>query len=157
MRSQLPIASPGLAVRALHMRLATMAGAVLLVAPALLAQEAGMRERTGPEAEPPAIDFAAEPPSLALPQSPPSTPAPPALGKAFIADVAISDPAGFTAHARRRWTPPESALAGLALSYTKGEPLNAAWVKRQFAENALIGRRVGLDRVVGLVDRKSVV
>jgi len=110
-----------------------------------------MRERTGPEAEPPAIDFAAEPPSLALPQSPPSTPAPPALGKAFIADVAISDPAGFTAHARRRWTPPESALAGLALSYTKGEPLNAAWVKRQFAENALIGRRVGLDRVVGLV------
>lgn len=116
--------------------------------PGVRAQDTRTSERTGPEAEPLTVEFADEPPSLAPQIAEPSTSR--IAGTVTIGALAIEDPREFSGTVRPGWTPTTSPMAGLSLSHRPGEALDAAWVRRQFEEGGLIGRPVGLERVVAM-------
>ncbi len=132
-----------------------LALACLLPAAADAQQAPGPGPRTGPEAAPLPL------PPYSLPMAP--ILAPPADGGASplledetrVRSVDILEDEGATARQRRQsapprgWRPPVEARSGLTLEHESGGPLDAAWVRRQFALNAIEGGAA--DRAVALV------
>ncbi len=135
----------------------TLCMAALLVAaaaPAAAQQPQPPRDRTGPEATPPATPPFAQPgppPLIQPPEPPAATPAPPETGGPLRAVRVLDEEAGPDEHAvpPRAWRPAADPLSGLALTHRPGEPLNAAWVRRQFDAN--FARGAGAARAVALV------
>lgn len=126
-----------------------------LVATAAGAQQPGdpARDRTGPNAAAlplPPLDPPAPTPSL-------GTPAAPATGGTVAATVTLADvrviaePADASAAPLPGWQPITDAATGLKIDLLPGERFDAAWTRRQFEANGLIGAPVPLDRLVGLV------
>jgi hemolysin activation/secretion protein len=112
-----------------------------------------LRERTGPMAAPQsAPDYARPTPGLAPP--PATAQAPTAGGERADAGsftalrVAREGPEG-DARPLRGWNPPEAPGAGLRLEHVDTEPLDEAWVRRQFALNGLPGSG-GVSRALAL-------
>ncbi|HEY0116919.1 MAG TPA: ShlB/FhaC/HecB family hemolysin secretion/activation protein [Allosphingosinicella sp.] len=106
------------------------------------------RPRTGPDAaQPAAPPFAAPgPPPLIQPPQTPTAPAPGAeAGGAVSAVRVLDDRTGRDVHAvpPAGWRPAADALSGLRLHHRPGEPLNAQWVRRQFALNFGDAARAG--------------
>lgn len=125
----------------------------LFCAPAILHAQAAEppRPRTGPDAAPQVVPPYAEPQTLPL--GPTQAPAAPAVsGMVTLADVnVIAEPAEASAAPLPGWQPGSDAASGLTLSIKPEEQFDAAWVKRMFADNGLIGQPVPLDRLVSLV------
>ncbi|HYD46234.1 MAG TPA: ShlB/FhaC/HecB family hemolysin secretion/activation protein [Phenylobacterium sp.] len=108
--------------------------------------------RTGPAAAGPALpDYPQAPrPLLAPPAAAPALPQ--AAGTVLLTDVHVRvEPADGAAAPTADWRPVADPATGLALRLDPAERFDAAWVRRQFAENGLIGARVPMDRVVALV------
>jgi hemolysin activation/secretion protein len=139
------------------MRARTLSIAALLLAaaaPAAAQQPQPPRDRTGPEAQPPATPSFARPgaPSLVQPPVPPGAQAPPPEeGGSLRAVRVLDDGAGpdRAAIPPPEWQPTADPLSGLTLNHRPGEPLNAAWVRRQFDINLSGG--AGAGRAVALV------
>lgn len=118
----------------------------------LLAQSADPKaERVGPNASQTVPAF-----PVAAPFAVPSArdvpvPVPVNSGTVTIGDVAVDADREGTARAVAGWPGEADRLTGLRLSLAPGEAMDAAWIRRQFADNAMIGAPVRLDQVVGLV------
>ena len=119
-------------------------------------QEAG-DPRTGPEASPPSLPDYADPAPRALPEpqlppEPASPPAGPPVSGPVVSSIDIEAPdEGPDSVPPPGWAPPSEDASGLRLDHGPGEPLDAAWVTRQFALNRIAGS--GVDRAVALVQR----
>ncbi|MFD1612671.1 ShlB/FhaC/HecB family hemolysin secretion/activation protein [Sphingomonas tabacisoli] len=124
----------------------------LFAASAAYAQppEAG-RVRTGPQAEPlPTPAFPEPKPGLTTP--PPAAVAPVETGEVTLSQVDVQSAAPSQPPLPRPgWTPAPDPLGGVRLDHREDEALDAAWVRRQFEANGLIGKPVGYDRIVALV------
>jgi hemolysin activation/secretion protein len=111
------------------------------------------RPRTGPDAAPPIVPPFAVPVISPLPQEAPSaaTLPSPETGSELLRLRIVEEQAGRDAYAvpPAGWTPAADALSGLSLDHRPGVPLNAAWVRRQFALNGPDG--IGASRAVALV------
>lgn len=117
-----------------------MGGAALALALAASPAVAqGQRDRTGQDAAPAPLPSYAEPRAEPIA---PTDPGPPAhadtagtITSVEIAADALPRPADAVPPVG--WTPP--AAADLTLEHRPGEPLDLAWVQRQFARNAIAG------------------
>lgn len=122
---------------------ALLAFSAAIASPGFAAQPAGPaeepRDRVGPEAQPPTLPPFPRPEELT-----PSVPAPPAPlattplpgASRSIGHVRIDvEGDGADAVPPRRWTAPDDPLSGLRLVHESGEPLDADWVRAQFAAN----------------------
>jgi hemolysin activation/secretion protein len=110
-----------------------------------------LRDRTGPGAGAPARPDYAAPADPLLPP-PPEAPARTA-GDArgvTLRDVAVTGGGGL-ALPQPGWVPESDAVSGLALGEADSTGLDADWVKAQFARNGLVGTRVPVDRLTGLI------
>lgn len=118
---------------------------------ALAAMPCGAQERTGPNAVPPPLPAYAPLPAP-LPVAPPkAVSTPPSGATVRFTDVTVSaDGAGF-APPQRDWQPVADPLLGLTLDRPGPRGFDAAWVRRQFDANRLIGADITLDRVSALV------
>jgi hemolysin activation/secretion protein len=116
----------------------------------LAALPAHAQERTGPNALPPPLPGYAQP--VPLPAAPPPA-APPLPTGASVryADVVVGGEATGLAVAQREWQPPTDAALGLSLDRPGPGGFDAAWVRRQFVANRLIGTDIALDRVTALI------
>ncbi|MBX9796953.1 hypothetical protein, partial [Sphingomonas sp.] len=111
-----------------------------------------LQGRTGPGAAAPTL------PPYSIPQTPlapaaeppPISAAPQSDADVMIADVAVAGGPGF-APAQPGWTPASDPVTGLALDHPGATGFDAAWIKRQFVRNGLVGARVPLDRVTALI------
>ena len=117
------------------------------------AQEPG--ERTGPQAQPPALPSFPRPEELRpspVPEVPATSDAPVAPATAFpIREVRVStETDGRSAVPPPRWRPPEDGPSGLRLVHRRGQPLDADWVRAQFAAN-MSGGGGGVATAVALV------
>ncbi len=111
-----------------------------------------LRDRTGPAAGlPPTPDYA-RPTVLpsAAPQAPPLTSA---QGTVAFADIVVATDGSGAARFSADWRPSPDPLTGSSLEVRPGEAVDAAWVRRQFVRQSLIGRPVALDRIVALVQQ----
>jgi hemolysin activation/secretion protein len=142
------------------MRHGTICIAALLAAaaaPAAAQPPQPPRDRTGPDALPPATPPFAQPgpPPLVQPSAPApaDTPLPPDAGGQLREVRVLEDAAGADRHAvpPRAWRPVSDPASGLAIDHRPGEPLGAAWVRRQFATNLAGG--AGAGRAVALVQQ----
>ncbi len=134
--------------------LLSLAALALPVAPAS-AQSQPPRERTGPDAAPPVTPpFAppGPPPLVEGPTREPEAPLQPAEADGPLREVVVLE----DMFGRNRdavpppgWRPADEPLSGLRLDHDPREPLNAGWVRRQFATNLAGG--MGAGRVVALV------
>ncbi|HEY3947674.1 ShlB/FhaC/HecB family hemolysin secretion/activation protein [Phenylobacterium sp.] len=119
---------------------------------ALRAQPAreALPDRTGPQAPPqPTPGFAQPAAGLAVPAPPAASIArPPGDEGAPIVEVRVTADRAGKPRPPRTWTP--SSGAGLRLDHRRGELLDAAWVRRQFALNGLPGQG-GVARALALV------
>jgi len=110
------------------------------------------RERTGPQAVPPTTPGYAQPaPALVSPPSAPprTTPSAPAAdGLPVTALTITADPITRPPRPPPGWAPPREA--GAALDHHPDEPLDADWVRRQFAQNGVPGR-AGTAQALALV------
>ena len=111
--------------------------------------QATLRPRSGTEAQAPAV------PPYATP-APPLETAPPlsvsdASGVIRLKDVYVGYDQISAPLPKPRWKPMPDGATGLSLVYRSGERLDAAWVKRQFGANGLIGRDVPYGRIAALV------
>jgi len=69
-----------------------------------------------------------------------------------LRDIAISaDATAGDALAMRGWIPPTDSPSALVLVHAVGAPLDAAWIKAQFAANGLLGAVADFDRITALV------
>jgi hemolysin activation/secretion protein len=100
------------------------------------------RPRTGPDAAPPAAPPYATPEPALVPPVSDQPGAAPASGPAVAGIRILADDQGADAVPPRAWRPPADNLSDLRIAYTPGEPLDAAWVERQFAANAVVGAPV---------------
>lgn len=112
------------------------------------------RPRTGPEAAPPATPRFADPgpPPLLQPGDAPAATALPEQPGGGIQTVRIlEDRSGRDADAipPGGWRPVADSVSGLRLDHVPGEPLNAGWLRRQFAAN--FGQAAGAAQAVALV------
>lgn len=129
--------------------------AAALAANAAHAQDRGepLRDRTGPGAGAPATpDYAVPSPPLAPPPAEPATQPQPGDDSrgVILRDVTVSGGAGL-ALPQPGWVPESDPVAGLALAAPGGTGFDTGWVKAQFARNSLIGPRVPVDRLTGLI------
>ncbi len=111
----------------------------------------GIRERTGPNAAPlPPVPYAA-PRTVLPPPPPPESPSPPTTEASLtLSDVhVVGGDTAPKAYPKYRWRPAPGETPRLSLK--RGEPMDAAWVRRQFALNAMIGAPTTADRIVALV------
>ncbi|WP_421850226.1 ShlB/FhaC/HecB family hemolysin secretion/activation protein [Novosphingobium sp.] len=110
-------------------------------------------DRVGPEAPTLAQPAYPEPPAAPLLAPPPAAPSPVAPdGSMLLTSIAISaDPAARPAMPASDWQPNADGASGIMLEHAKGAPLDAAWIKAQFAANHLIGTDAGFDRITALV------
>lgn len=112
------------------------------------------RQRTGPNAVPAVRpDFATETPPILPATAPPSAPAPAATvnGDLYLGDVLVTEDRPGHAPARLDWVPLTTAGDTLRISLIPGESMDAAWVRRQFFENGLMGTTTSYARLVALV------
>jgi hemolysin activation/secretion protein len=120
--------------------------------------------RAAPGPSPGALTPQAGPSQTPLPPTPYATPQPPlvpvlpapaapspAEGVTLSEVVVQTGPHAGTAHARRGWRPPAATAEQLGLALQPGEAMDAAWVRRQFELNHLVGAATTSDRVVALV------
>ena len=138
---------------------AILAGLAMLAAPgALHAQTSPVPDqpqpRTGPEAGSPRLPAYPKPrgpAALALPA--PSGAEPPAgVGPGAVSDVRIlTEGDGGSAMPPAGWRPVTDAVSDLRLEHEAGQRLDAAWVRRQFQLNNLVGTGAGVDRALALV------
>ncbi|WP_146150941.1 ShlB/FhaC/HecB family hemolysin secretion/activation protein [Allosphingosinicella deserti] len=139
------------------MSLARFGGLVLGLAPAGLAQAQtgpeAVRERTGPQAEPPPLPDWTAPKSLPLvPPASRLTPPSAAADSHRIRRIAVAAEASSGGGIPpRHWQPPAADTAGLRLDHRRGEPLGAAWIERQFAQNGLPDRDGRISSAIALV------
>ncbi len=107
------------------------------------AQNPDPGDRTGPRATPPELPPFAEPeaqpqsllPEAAVPQSPP-----PLRAVGTIREVRVAaEGDGQGAVPPVAWAPPADPVSGLRLEHRAGEPLDADWVRSQFALNMEAG------------------
>lgn len=139
---------PEAARRGWSILLLTLAG--LSAAPAFAQEPASVRPRTGPEAAPPPLPSFSRPSAPIVPPLPEAEPAQPAADAARVRAVEIiAEREGRQSLPPRRWRPPVEAASGLRLDHRSGEPLDASWVRRQFALNEIQGGPA--DRAVALV------
>jgi hemolysin activation/secretion protein len=110
------------------------------------------RSRTGADAVQPAFPKFPEP-ARGLPTvSAPATPITSSDGTMQLSDVQVrTDDGAGGALAMAGWRPLSDSSAELKLSYTAGEALDSGWIRRQFADNGLLGTNVGYDRIGALV------
>ena len=128
----------------------------LCLVPALAAAvPAGAQEtpgpRTGPGSAPPPPPPYAAPAPQALP-APDAVPAEAAAATAAgaVREVRIlAEQEGPDARPPSAWQPPADSLSGLRLDHQPGEPLGAAWVRRQFDAHAIAGGEAA--RAIALV------
>lgn len=111
-----------------------------------------LQGRTGPGVVPPPLPAFSQPPAAMLP--PVATP-PPAASAAsdadpLIADVAVASMPG-AAPVAPDWVPATDPVTGLTLDRPTASGFDAAWVKRQFIQNGLVGQRAPLDRTTALI------
>ncbi|MDB5451888.1 MAG: ShlB/FhaC/HecB family hemolysin secretion/activation protein [Caulobacteraceae bacterium] len=128
-------------------------GLALLSAAAAQAQPSGvLGQRTGPNRAPQALPAPAQPAPPQLPEIVPTAPRViAASGAVSLADVRVTvEPAQAGAPAPKDWSPVADSVTGLSLTLEPGERLDGAWLRRQFADNGLIGPPVPLDRLVAL-------
>lgn len=111
-----------------------------------------LQGRTGPGAAAPALPAYSSPQSPLVPaaESAPTIVANPSDADVTIADVAVTSGPGL-ALALPGWTPASDPATGLVLDRPGSTGFDAAWVRRQFAQNGLIGARTPLDRLTALV------
>lgn len=110
-----------------------------------------LRERTGPGAGAPATPGFADPGQPILPAPPePATPTPSDGRGVILRDVEVSGGEG-VAVPQPGWAPESDPVTGLALEAPGSAGFDAEWVKAQFARNSLIGARVPVDRLTGLI------
>lgn len=123
----------------------------------LPAPDEPIRERTGPNAGTTAIPSFPAPPGpgiVPLPPAPPSQSAasPPGGGMVTLGGVHVTtEPAGAVAQPQADWRPQAGGETGVHLYHAPGQPLDAAWVRRQFEVNGLIGQPQPLDRFAALI------
>ena len=134
------------------------AGLILctLVATPAIAQDRSaedpLRRRTGAEASPPVQPAYSTPPAgpgLATPPAPAPAPAADRAGTGTattFTDIVVTANTPATATVARDWTPDP------ALTRPGPTGLDAAWVRRQFVDNHLIGAPVPLDRIVAMLE-----
>ena len=113
-------------------------------------------QRVGPGATPPATPPYATPAEMpsgqAATPSAPADPRPaPATSGTFTEVRVTAEGAGAGAVPPRDWRPLQDRASALTLQHTAGEPLNAEWVRRQFAANGLSAGSVSADRSLALV------
>lgn len=136
-------------------RLPFAAALLIGAAPAAFAAQPDIpRERTGPDADPQPLPPYPTTVPAPIPTEGPAAPAPATgAGTVAIGDVQVTtDPAGTAgAQPRSGWAGGEDGGTGLRLDHTPGDALDAAWVRRQFVANGLIGAETGYDRIVALV------
>jgi len=128
------------------------AGAVRAAPPGVELAQAGVQDRTGPNAAPPPTPPYAIPRTLLPAPAPPEgAPTPPAGGAALrLSEVFVaSGPGDNTAFPRKHWRPARGGSLRLAIK--PGEAMDAEWVRRQFVLNGMIGAPTTADRVVSLV------
>ena len=107
-------------------------------------------ERVGSDAEMLASPaFPAPPPAPLLPEAALQIAA--AQGSMALTDIEVLHDAGPVAMPAPGWQPVTDMPSGLILVHTTGAPLDAAWIKSQFAANHLIDREAALDRITALV------
>lgn len=108
--------------------------------------------RTGPNRAPQVLPAPAQPAPPQLPEIVPTAPRVTAApGVVSLADVRVLvEPAQTDAPAPQDWSPVTDAVTGLSLTLRPGERFDGPWLRRQFADNGLIGRPVPLDRLVAL-------
>jgi len=129
----------------------------LAAAPPALAQSqqpAGTpAERVGAEASVLAQPAYPLPPAAPLIAPQPVPPAPTAPeGSMLLTAVTVgADPSMNPAMPMPGWQPGTDVGSGLVLEHAKGAPLDAAWIKAQFAANHLLGVEAGFDRITALV------
>lgn len=111
-----------------------------------------LQSRTGPGAAAPALPPYASPstPLAPAPEAPAASTANTTAGDLVISDVVVASGQG-VARPLRSWQPASDAATGLRLDRPGPEGFDAAWVKRQFVSNGLVGTRIPLDRVTGLI------
>lgn len=127
------------------------ASAILAAAPVFAQAPEPGRTRTGPQAEPPPRPPFPEP-QPGLTTAAPQAGAVAESGEILLTQVEVqSDSPARPPMARPDWSPASEAIGGLQLDHRQGEPLDAAWARRQFETNDLIGKRVGYDRIVALI------
>jgi hemolysin activation/secretion protein len=109
-----------------------------------------LRDRTGQGAVAPPLPAFATPPPVTAP--PPAIIAAPDTGTMRVADLYVATEGTLhAAHPLATWQPAPDPLTGLALDHRRGEPLDAAWVRRQFVANHLVGEGIGADRIGALI------
>ena len=124
--------------------------ALLQPRPAFTRPVPPIQPRTGPDAAPPLLPAFARPsPSIVPPVTPGAVPSPAGDGAAIRAVEIVAGREGRRSVPPRRWRPPAEAASGLRLEHRAGGPLDAAWVRRQFAVNAIAGGPA--DRAIALV------
>ena len=112
-----------------------------------------LRRRTGAEASPPLRpDFPTPPagPGLATPPPVPAATADTTGAVTTFTDIVVTANTTATAPATRDWTPDPT------LTRPGQTGLDAAWVRRQFVDNHLIGAPVPLDRIVAMLERINI-
>jgi hemolysin activation/secretion protein len=127
----------------------------MMAAPAAAQEAEPLRERTGPQADPLAVPDYAEPPAggeLVEPPPPPPVVIPTAPS-VQLRDVSVSTEGDGVAVPQDDWIPADAGQSGLELVHDAGAPLDAAWVRRQFEANRLIGQTAQYSRIVALVQQ----
>jgi len=116
--------------------------------------QSGFRDRTGPGATPLPVPPYTTPRDLASPGSPAQPPvsAPGDDRPMLFDDIHIAgDATGAQARARKRPGRPSGQAEGLRIRLRPGEVMGAAWVRRQFVSNRLIGAPTTADHIASLV------
>ena len=109
------------------------------------------RERTGPAATPPPLPSWAEPkPDPVVPQGREAEPIANDERRLTRIEVTGEGPTG-RGIPPPGWQPPDASTSGLRLDHRPGEALDADWVRRQFALNALPARDGHVSAAVALV------
>ena len=145
-------------------RLALSVAATLAVTPAAAQRTAvppdaagrALAERVGPDAQALAQPAFPSPPPVIAPLAPPpaelAVPAAAREGGMMLREIAIeADAADGTAYPASGWKPSTDGASDLALVHAPGAPLDAAWIRAQFAANGLFGAEAGFDRITALV------
>ena len=137
-------------------RYARAGGLGLLLALATAAQAqtlpGGTGERTGPGSRPPQLPSWSEPKSLPIPPSAAEEAQAQAIVAGRLRTILIrSDDEGAGGIPPRQWQPPVAGGPGLRLEHQRGERMDAAWVRRQFALNRLPEGDPSVSAAVALV------